>query len=305
MNSNRSKYTNNGNHGNNAVRDAQPVTWEQIEAVIMANPRRTVDLEDINTGVENGIRETSVPWLPEGWTYANSEFRATPLSLALMATDPLYEISSPNIRRSLEKEAGMEMALEFDALYAKYNGRTRKWVKTHMNVQLGNAAAGATDLPFNWTGLLDNTKVLSAVLDIICVKYDIRIAIWWSEHKKLSLWPIEESEHVQNDTPIMNIEVLTSGEAHVLKGPNSDSKIKPSQWLALFKTIGEWQWIRPSTCPSISGTTLTDMRSEYAELVGAPEMERLSKKIDKDSLANLIYKTKWVELQLVEKETGF
>jgi hypothetical protein len=295
----------NSNNTQNTARDAQPVSWEQIEAVITANSRRTFGLHDINIGVENGIRESSVPWLPDGWTYANSEFRATPLSLALMATDPLYEISSQNIRRSLEKEAGMELALEFDTLYTKYNGRTRKWVKSHMNVQLGNAAAGATDQPFNWTGVLDNTKVLSAVLDIICVKYGIRIAIWWSEHKKLSLWPIEEATNVQNDTPIMNIEVLTSGEAHVLKGPNSDCKIKPSQWLALFKTIGEWQWIRPSTCPSITGTTLGDLRSEYSELVGVTIADRLSKKIDKDTLANLIYKTKWTELQLTEKETGF
>jgi hypothetical protein len=289
----------------NNIRDSQPVSWEQIEAVINSNSRRFADLEDINTGVENGIRESAVPWLPEGWTYANSEFRATPLSLALMATDPLYEISSPNIRRSLEKEAGMEMSLEFDDLYNKHNGRLRKWVKSHLNIHLGNAAAGATDQPFNWTGLLDSIKVLSAVVDIICVKYNIRIAIWWSEHKKISLWPIEESEHVQNDTPIMNIEVLTSGEAHVLKGPNSDPKIKPAQWLSLFKTIGEWQWVRPLTCPSLSGKTATELRSEYAELVDTSTMERLSKKIDKDTLANLIYKTKWLELQLTEKDACF
>ena len=289
----------------NTARDAQPVSWDKIEEVINTNSRRHIDLPDINCQIESGINETSVPWLPEGWTYANSEFRATPLGLALMATDPLYEISSPNTCRSLEKEAGMELALEFDSLYNNYNGKSRKWVKTHVNTELGKVAAGATDLPFNWTGLLDNNKVLSAVIDIICVKYDIRIAIWWSEHKKLSLWPIEEGDGVHYDTPIMNIEVLTSGEAHVLKGPNSDCKIKPSQWLALFKTIGEWQWVRPATCPSISGKTLTELRSEYSEIVGDVVAERLSKKVDKDTLANLIYKTKWLENQLIQKELEF
>jgi len=293
------------NNKTDTVRDTQPVSYEQIEAVLMNNPRRMIDLIDINTSLENGLKESNIPWLPEGWTYANSDFRATPLVLTLMATDPLYEISSENIRRSLEKEAASELALEFDSLYEKYNGRTRKWIKSHLNVELGNAAAGATDQPFNWTGLLENNKVLSAVIDIICVKYGVRIAVWWSEHKKLSLWPIEESEYVDNDTPIMNIEVLTSGEAHVLKGPNSDCKIKPTQWLTLFKTIGEWQWVRPSTSPSISGKTITELRSEYTELVGPDVAERLSKKIDKDSLANIIFKTKWIEMRLVKKELGF
>jgi hypothetical protein len=288
----------------NTAREAQPVSWDQIEAVINSNQRRYNDLPNIKCGVESGIKETRVSWLPEGWSYANSDFRATPLSLALLATDPLYEISSPNTRRSLEKEAGMEMVLEFDTLYNKYNGKSRKWIKTHLNTELGKAAAGATDQPFNWTGLLDKNKVLSAVIDFICVKYGIRISIWWSEHKKLCLWPIEE-EYIEYDTPIMNIEVLTSGEAHVLKGPNSDPKIKPSQWLSLFKTIGEWQWIRPPTCPSISGKTLTELRSEYSEIVGDNEAERLSKKIDKETLANLIYKTKWLETQLIKKESDF
>lgn len=290
------------------VRDTQPVSWNDIEKVLLLNPNRNRTLDVITLNGSNSGKKDATPvnWMPEGWTYADSSFLATPISIALMATDPLYEISAVNTRRSMEKEASSELAENFDDMYNKHNGRGRGWVKTQMNIELTQWAAGATERPFDWTSLLDKRKILSALIDITCVKYGIRLAIWWSEHKKLSLWPLNESDDASwHSAPILNIEVLTSGEAHVLVNPEGDTKVKPQLWSNLFKTIGEWQWTRPATAPSISARTLTELKAEYGELVGEDFLSTLPKKIDKDSVAVLIYKYNWINIRLATKDLDF
>lgn len=290
----------------NTARETQPVSCLEIEQAILANKRNNKSLPPIEFGKVDKIDdEFFIQWMPKGWVYAKSDFKATPLSVALMATDPLYQISAINTQRSMEREVATELASEFDSLYTKYSGRTRGWVKTAMNKELDQLAAGATDIPFDWTSLLDKKKVLSSIIDIICLKFDVRIAIWWSQHKRLSIWPIQESETLSS-TPILNIEVLTSGEAHIMLNPESDIRIKPSLWLSLFQTIGEWQWTRPATYPSISGKTLTDLKAEYAELAGSDDLNgTLTKKIDKETLANIIYRYKWVNVRLAPKKEIF
>lgn len=289
------------------VRDTQPVSWTDIEHAISSNPHRRRTLEPITTtSAQSETDAKVVEWMPKGWTYANSSFFATPISIALMATDPLYEISSTNTRRSMEKEAATELAEKFDEMYAKYNGRTRGWTKTAMGSELTQWAAGATERPFDWTSLLDKRKILSALIDITCTKYGIRLAIWWSEHKKLSIWPLQEADEVAwESAPILNIEVLTSGEAHVLVNPDGDIKVKPTLWTKLFKTIGEWQWVRPATAPSISTRTLTELKAEYSEIAGEKAAESLPKKVDKETVAMLIYKYNWTNIRLLAKESDF
>jgi hypothetical protein len=290
----------------NTARDTQPVSWSDIEAAIKSNPHRKRCAEAICPDAVPIEEQTkSVAWLP-GWTYANANFKATPISLVLMATDPLYEISAINTRREMERESATELANEFDALYAKHNGRGRGWVKTATSTELAQWAGGATDIPFDWTNLLEKRKILSALLDLVCVKFGVRIAIWWSEHKKLCVWPVVESDDSSWDSaPILNIEVLTSGEAHVLMNADNDIRVKPAVWTALFKTIGEWQWVRPSTSGSIGGKTLTDLKAEYAGIAGENQVAALPKKIDKETLANVIYRYQCMDVRFAPKEQPF
>jgi len=287
----------------NTARDTQPVSFTDIENAIRCNPKRGVKLDPISSVHPVATTVKSVSWMPKGWGYATSDFCASPVSLALMASDPLYEISSINTKRGLEKEAASELALEFDGLYSKYNGRTRGWIKSALYTELGKWAGGATDVPFDWTSLLEKKKVLSALLDIVCVKYAIRIAVWWSEHKKLSLWPLyESSDEAWLNAPILNVEVLSSGEAHVLLTPDGDMRVKPCSWTPIFKTIGEWQWTRPCTSPGLSTKTLTELRADYTELAGESMEASLPKKVDKDTLCNIIYRYDWMNVRLIKDD---
>jgi hypothetical protein len=290
----------------NTARDTQPVSWSDIEQVIKVNPHRRRCVDPIRTdAVAIDEQVNSVAWLP-GWVYANANFKATPISLVLMATDPLYEISAINTRREMEREAATELANEFDALYAKHNGRGRGWVKTATSTELSQWAGGATEIPFDWTNLLEKRKILSALLDLVCVKFGIRMAVWWSEHKKLSVWPVQETDDESwASAPILNVEVLTSGEAHVLMNADNDIRVKAAAWTGLFKTIGEWQWIRPSTSGSIGGKTLTDLKADYSAIAGEQQAALLPKKIDKDTLANVIYRYQCMEIRLAPKEMPF
>jgi hypothetical protein len=90
----------------NTARDTQPVSWSEIEQAIKQNNNRKRCVEPIRIdAVTTEEKQNPVSWMPPGWTYANANFKATPISLALMATDPLYEISATNTRRAAEQEA--------------------------------------------------------------------------------------------------------------------------------------------------------------------------------------------------------
>lgn len=286
--------------GQNTARDTQPVSCADIEAAIQSNSQRRYKIDSINLKPKITMDETlkQVKWLPPNWSYAKSV--ATPLMIAMMATDPLYDVSAPNTRRSMEKEAATELAESFDALYVKYDGRKRGWIKSHMNTELNNWAAGATDAPFDWVALQDR-KVHSALIDIVCIKYNVRIAVWWSEFKKLTVWPLKECED-SGSAPILNIEVLSSGEAHIMLNPDGQVNVKPVVWTPLFVTIGEWHWIPPCTSPGLSTKTLSEMKSEYAEIAGEAMVNTLPKKIDKATLASVIYRYQWLNDRLVQKE---
>jgi hypothetical protein len=226
------------------------------------------------------------------------------MTAVLLATDPLYDISAPNTRKGIEKDAAMELATDFDMLYANHNGRGRGWVKTQMTSELNLWAGGGTDLPFDWTSLLDKRKILSALIDIVCVKYCVRMVIWWSEHKRLTMWPlVEPDDQSWASAPILNIEVLSSGEAHIMQC--EAVRVRAADWMPVFETIGEWQWTRPSTWPSISSKSLGDLKAEYSELAGSAGLDALPKRIDKETLANVIYRYQWMEIRLAKKEGSF
>jgi hypothetical protein len=288
----------------NTAREAQPVSWSEILDVIKTNPHRNQRLDLISTIPAIDGEGAVIPWMGAGWQYRTSDIRAHPMTLVLLATDPLYEISAPNTRKEIEKEAATELATEFDTLYAKHNGRGRGWVKTQMTSELNLWAGGGTDLPFDWTSLAEKRKILSALIDIVCVKYCVRIAVWWSEHKRLSVWPIAEPDDESwRSAPLLNIEVLSSGEAHVMQ--SGEVRVRAQEWREVFKKIGEWQWARPITWPGIGSKSLGDLKTEYAELAGRNEADALPKRIDKDTLANVIYRYHWMHLRLDEKEGGF
>jgi len=292
----------------NTARETQPVSWSEITEVIKSNPHRNKGLSEIRAqpNMEATVASAAtVPWMTKGWTYKASEVRAHPMTLALLATDPLYEISAPNTRKGIEKDAAMELATDFDTLYSRHNGRGRGWVKTQMTSELNLWAGGGTDQPFDWTSLLDKRKILSALIDIVCVKYGVRIVVWWSEHKKLSVWPLTESADDASwaSAPMLNIEVLSSGEAHIIE--LEEVRVRSTEWMKVFESIGEWQWTRPSTWPSISSKSLGDLKTEYSESAGQGRLEALPKRIDKETLANVIYRYQWMEMRLAKKEGGF
>jgi hypothetical protein len=287
----------------NTARDTQPVLWSDIEQAINCNSQRRACVDEISAVRGIDVKATPVTWMTPGWTYRDSDTRAHPLVAALLATDPLYEISAPNTRKGIEKEAAIELANEFDTLYAKHNGKGRGWIKTQMTSELNLWAGGATDIPFDWTNLAEKRKILSALIDIVCVKYCVRIAVWWSEHKRITVWPVVESDdHSWESAPLLNIEVLNSGEAHIFQ--LDEIRSRPTEWTRVFETIGEWRWIRPNTWPGIGSKSLADLKSEYSELTGKEESE-LPKRIDKETLANLIYKYTWTDVRLAKKEATF
>ena len=103
----------------NTARETQPVSWSEITEVIKSNPHRNKGLTEIRAqpNMEAAVASAAtVPWMTRGWTYKASDVRAHPMTLALLATDPLYEISAPNTRKGIEKDAAMELATDFDTV---------------------------------------------------------------------------------------------------------------------------------------------------------------------------------------------
>jgi hypothetical protein len=98
------------------------------------------------------------------------------------------------------------------------------------------------------------------------------------------------------------VKVEASGEAHIILNPDGQVNVKPVVWTPLFVTIGEWHWMPPCTSPGLSTKTLSEMKSEYAEIAGEAMVNTLPKKIDKATLASVIYRYQWLNDRLAQKE---
>ena len=233
---------------------AASVPWSDMEAAIQANTQRFTGLQGgkASTSVTSIPADSNVPWLP-GWSEDTSVTITDGVALSLWIRDPLYRIAAPNIRRSMEMEEASHLLHSSETAWKQFNGRARGWIRKHLEEDLRTRAGGGDPLTDMWE-TVRTTKRASLLLDYICITRDLRVALWWPDHKAVTVVPLT--------SPIVNVSQLNCVSGRMLLGPSSQTSVPGSSWTV----SNEFVWAPPASSASIGAHTVGQIQERIQAL---------------------------------------
>lgn len=237
---------------------AGSVPWSELEAAIQTNPHKSICLQGgkASTSIASIPTDTGVSWMP-GWSEDGSVAIQDGVALSLWIRDPLYRIAAPNIRRSMEMEEASWLLHNSETAWKQHNGRIRGWVRKHLEEDLRLRAGGGEAEAEAWE-TMKTTKRASLLLDYICIVRGIRVALWWPDHKAVTVVPLTGS---LPDTPVSQLNCLSR---HMLLGPSVNTVPGPS-WPALLLK-NDFVWAPPASAASIGSQTVAQIQERIKAL---------------------------------------
>ena len=241
---------------------AASVSWTEISAAIRANPKRSVGLQmgTASATVSTLPDETVIPWISGGWTEDASFTVTDPVSFSLWVRDPLYRIATPAIRRSMEMEEAALLLHGSETAWKQHNGRTRSWIRKHLEEDLRLRAGGGDPAPDAWEAIR-TTKRAALLLDYVCVVRGLRVALWWPDLKAVTVVPLSGS----TAPAVAQLNCLSG---RMLIGPAGELTVPAAAWPALLlKASSDIVWAPPASAPSIGSNTVAQIHDRIQLLV--------------------------------------
>jgi len=261
-------HTHTNNHGSGNV----PVTWSELSAAIAANPLRSAGCGITDTGrVSASLTIAAVPaslaattktysWLPDGWTEETTFVATDIFSFVLWIQDPLYRAATEGVRRTMEREMATALADTMEASWRTHNGKTRGWVRKHLEEDLRTRSAGGDAVADFWTTLRTSRRQAQMV-DFVLVRRDMRMAVWWDT--TVTMLPMSGVGKA-GDVGICQIHAMTG---RPLMSREGSWILQPSSsWAALVK---EGQWLPPACVASAGAMTVSQIQERITAIVGA------------------------------------
>jgi hypothetical protein len=222
---------------------AASVPWANMQAAILTNQHRGVGLGLTGAGGAVAVmptEDTRVLWLPAGWTEDTTLTVSDAVSFALWIREPLYRTATPSVRRAMESEEATTLLNASEAAWKEKGGRVRGWVRKHLDEDLRQRSGGVDPVPDAWENVRTARRA-AQLLDYVCVMRELRLALWWPEHKIVSVFPAAGG--VPAGTPVVQINCLSG---RVLMGPQGFT-MPPTAWPALSVHAAEFTWTPPQT----------------------------------------------------------
>jgi hypothetical protein len=242
---------------------AASVDWSEIAAAIQANAQRDARLQGgaASSSITMLPPDVSLTWLP-GWTEDTTFMVTDAVSLALWVRDPLYRVASSVIRRSMEMEEAASLLHASEIAWKQYNGRARGWVRKHLEEDLRLRAGGGDPLPDAWEAIR-TTKRPALLMDYVCIMRGLRAALWWPEHKAVTVAPLtlstSDNGGVQISCQVSQVVQLNCQSGHMLLGPSAEFSTPGPTWNTLLVT-SEFTWAPPLSSPSIGSHTVAQIQ---------------------------------------------
>lgn len=234
---------------------AASVGWSEIEEAVKANPHRGVGLQggSASTSVSIIPTEETITWMGEPrWSEDMSFTVKDGVAISLWIRDPLYRIAAPAIRRSMEMEEASFLLHSSEIAWKQHNGRVRGWVRKHLEEDLRLRAGGGDPAPDAWE-TIRTTKRAALLLDYICIVRSLRLALWWPDHKAVTVIPLTRSTS-------QNIVQINCLSGRMLFGPGSNVLTPCAKWPALMMhASSEFVWSAPASAPSIGAQTVAQI----------------------------------------------
>lgn len=250
---------------------AASVPWANMVAAIQANPKRdtSLGLDGAATAVAALPSDSpALEWLGGGWTEDTTLTVPDAVSFALWVRDPLYRTASVGVRRAMEAEEATALLNASETAWRDHNGRVRGWVRKHLEEDLRGRSGSADPAPDFWESVRTQRRT-ALLLDYVCVMRSLRIAIWWPEHKTVTVIPAANAPNVLPVTPVSQLNA-TSGR--VLLGPAGETSVPPMKWALEVLPAGvEMSWTPPATVPAMTSMTVAQIQEAIAVLDPAAE----------------------------------
>ena len=234
-----------------------------MSAAIKANPQRSTTLRGgaASASVSAMPPDTSVAWLP-GWTEDTSLIVSDAVSASLWIRDPLYRMATTSIRRSMEMEEAAYLLHASETAWKQHNGRVRGWVRKHLEEDLRLRAGGGEPAPDAWESVR-TTKRAALLLDYVCVLRSLRMALWWPDHKAVTVVPLTGS----TATAVAQLNCLSG---RMLLGPASEFAVPCAAWPSLLlKASSDFVWGPPASAASIGSNTVAQIHDRIQLLLPA------------------------------------
>lgn len=250
---------------------AASVPWANMVAAIQANPKRdtSLGLDGAATAVAALPSDSlALEWLGGGWTEDTTLTVPDAVSFALWVRDPLYRTASAGVRRAMEAEEATALLNASETAWRDHNGRVRGWVRKHLEEDLRGRSGSADPAPDFWESVRTQRRT-ALLLDYVCVMRSLRLAIWWPEHKTVTVIPAANAPNVLPTTPVSQLNA-TSGR--VLLGPAGETSVPPMKWAMEVLPAGvEMTWNPPATVPAMTSMTVAQIQEAIAVLDPAAE----------------------------------
>lgn len=227
------------------------VPWAALSDAIRANPTRSSAPTTLKKGTSVPAL-TTLTWLPN-WSEDTTCTVPDVVSFVLWVKDPLYRATTPSSRRTMEMEEAASLLLDLDSLWKQHNGRSRGWVRKHIEEDLRLRAGGGDPLVDFWTGVREKKRT-ALLMDYVCVVRGLRVAVWWASASKVTLYPM-----LGGSGPVAQL----NGEAARMLVRASGFTTTAAETPALLMSGRDISWAPPT---SVSATqTMTEMTAELAQ----------------------------------------
>lgn len=241
---------------------AASVPWANMMAAIQANPKRDTGLGLGGAASAVVAMPTETPtleWLGGGWTDDTTMTVPDAVSFALWVRDPLYRTASAGVRRAMEAEEATALLNASETAWRDHNGRVRGWVRKHLEEDLRGRSGSADPAPDFWESVRTQRRA-ALLMDYICVMRSIRIALWWPEHKSVTIIPAVAA-------PMTPVTQLNATSGRVLLGPKGESSVPPLSWALEVLPAGiEMTWTPPASVAAMSSMTVAQIQEAIALL---------------------------------------
>lgn len=227
-----------------------------MQAAIRSNPmcNTVLRLSGACTAVENlPVEDACIPWLPAGWSEDATCAIKNAVALALWVHDPLYRTATPAVQCAMEADETTSLLTGCDAAWRAHGGRARGWVRKHLEEELRGHAE------FTWASMRTSRR-RAHLLDYICVVKNIRVALWWPDHKSMTVFPVAGG--VTNASIIQ----LNCASKRVLVGPQGHCM--PSRdWPTMTSQVKGFTWTPP---PTVSNSLTVPQLQDALRAADAP-----------------------------------
>jgi hypothetical protein len=191
----------------------------------------------------------ALTWLP-GWTEESSQVIGDIVSCVLWIREPMYRAASASVRRCMEKDEAAALLHASETAWKTHHGRGRGWVRKHLEEDLRLRAGGGDPAPDAWEAVRTQRRA-ALLMDYVCVFRGLRVALWWSDQRTVSVFGIGDR--------VVNLHA-TAGR--IMVGPGSVGwSVPAATWAAtVLGAAPSISWAPGANTPSVGAMTVAQIQ---------------------------------------------